>query len=208
MSYIKVCPKCTVEKTVDGFSKKKTGKGGLSWQCKTCDENYQKVYRVLNKQKAAEYKKQYQIVNKEKLNAISKKFAENNKEYTREHKRKYNERRRILRKYKYDNDPFERSVVCFRCGITRAFKSKGWGKQGKSKDILGCDYETAKQYIENRFKEGMSWANYGKFGWHVDHIIPLASAKTLADIKKLCHYTNLQPLWWLENIIKSDKIMA
>ena len=51
----------------------------------------------------------------------------------------------------------------------------------------------------------MSWDNYGK--WHIDHIIPLSSAKTEQDILKLCHYTNLQPLWAKGNIIKSNKII-
>jgi hypothetical protein len=50
----------------------------------------------------------------------------------------------------------------------------------------------------------MSWENYGK--WHVDHVIPLASAKTPEDLIKLCHYTNLQPLWAIENILKRDKL--
>lgn len=54
----------------------------------------------------------------------------------------------------------------------------------------------------------MSWDNHSVFGWHVDHIVPLNSANTEDELYKLCHYTNLQPLWASENISKGDKILA
>ncbi len=74
--------------------------------------------------------------------------------------------------------------------------------------LLGCSVEFLKQHLESQFKEGMSWENYGRSGWWIDHIIPL-SLFDLSDpeqLKRLCHYTNLQPLWRLENIIKSNKL--
>lgn len=51
----------------------------------------------------------------------------------------------------------------------------------------------------------MSWENHGE--WHIDHIIPLSSAKNEEEIYKLNHYTNLQPLWKEENLSKGDKIL-
>jgi hypothetical protein len=51
----------------------------------------------------------------------------------------------------------------------------------------------------------MSWDNYGYYGWHIDHIIPLSSAKTKEEIYKLCHFKNLQPLWWTDNLSKGKK---
>ena len=54
----------------------------------------------------------------------------------------------------------------------------------------------------------MSWDNYGKFGWHIDHIIPLYSAKDIEELKKLFHYSNLQPLWWEDNLKKGSKILT
>ena len=53
----------------------------------------------------------------------------------------------------------------------------------------------------------MTFDNHGLYGWHIDHIIPLYSAKNEEDIIKLCHYTNLQPLWAEENLSKSNKIL-
>jgi len=51
----------------------------------------------------------------------------------------------------------------------------------------------------------MNWENYGK--WHIDHIIPLASAKNKEEMENLFHYSNLQPLWASDNFKKSDKIL-
>ena len=55
--------------------------------------------------------------------------------------------------------------------------------------------------------DGMSWDNYGRDGWHIDHIIPLSSTKIKEEIIKLNHYTNLQPLWATDNLKKGSKIL-
>jgi hypothetical protein len=51
----------------------------------------------------------------------------------------------------------------------------------------------------------MNWNNYGYYGWHIDHIKPLSSAKNEFELIKLFHYTNLQPLWWKDNLSKNGK---
>jgi hypothetical protein len=79
--------------------------------------------------------------------------------------------------------------------------------KGKTIEILGMDINSFKIYIESKFLNGMSWDNYGLNGWHIDHIIPLCSAKTEEEFYKLCHYTNLQPLWAKDNWKKSNKIL-
>jgi hypothetical protein len=49
----------------------------------------------------------------------------------------------------------------------------------------------------------MTWSNMGE--WHIDHIKPLATAKTEKDVYELNHYTNLQPLWAKDNLSKGAK---
>ena len=64
-----------------------------------------------------------------------------------------------------------------------------------------------KKHIETQFKENMTWDNYGIYGWHIDHIVPLCSANNETELLKLFHYTNLQPLWCDENLRKNGKIL-
>lgn len=90
--------------------------------------------------------------------------------------------------------------------INSYMKNVGLRKSTKSFNTVGCSSDFLKTYIENLFIENMSWDNYGVNGWHIDHIIPLSSAKTEGEIIKLCHYTNLQPLWAKDNLQKGDKI--
>ena len=72
-------------------------------------------------------------------------------------------------------------------------------------EMLGCTPEELRDHLQSQFTEGMTLENHGE--WHIDHIIPLASANTEEEIVKLCHYTNLQPLWAEDNLSKSDKII-
>lgn len=65
---------------------------------------------------------------------------------------------------------------------------------------LGCTRSELYAHIERQFRKGMCWSKYRQ--WEVDHIIPLSAAKSAAELVRLCHYTNLQPLWKQENISK------
>lgn len=82
-------------------------------------------------------------------------------------------------------------------------------KSGSAVSELGCSIEQFKAHIESKFQEGMSWNNWSRDGWHVDHIIPLDNfdLSKIEELKKACHYTNLQPLWYRENSIKSNKVL-
>jgi len=86
---------------------------------------------------------------------------------------------------------------------------KGKVKAGKTKELLGCSIEEFRAHLESKFHEGMSWDNYGQFGWHIDHIRPCSSfdLSDAAQQRACFHYTNLQPLWWLENIKKGATIV-
>jgi len=77
---------------------------------------------------------------------------------------------------------------------------------------VGCTYLEVKNHLESKFEPWMSWENYGKYngelnyGWDIDHIIPLSSAKTEEELLKLFHYSNLQPLCSYTNrYVKKNK---
>jgi hypothetical protein len=72
---------------------------------------------------------------------------------------------------------------------------------------MGCTASELKAYLESKWLPGMTWENYGFYGWHVDHIIPLSSfdLRNKEQYAAACHYTNLQPLWALDNLRKGSK---
>ena len=76
-------------------------------------------------------------------------------------------------------------------------------------ELVGCSMDQLKEHLERQFTEGMTWDNYGFYGWHIDHIIPCVSFD-LTDIeqqKKCFHYTNLQPLWAKDNLSKGSRVV-
>jgi hypothetical protein len=91
--------------------------------------------------------------------------------------------------------------------IVRSLKAKNSNINYLFVENLGCSISEAKQYLESLFLEGMSWNNHGLRGWHIDHIIPCHSFDlTNPEERKKCfHYTNLQPLWALDNMKKGNK---
>ena len=110
------------------------------------------------------------------------------------------------RAHRYQNDIQFKIQMRLRCRIVDAISDNQ--KAGSAVSDLGCSIPELKQHLESKFTEGMTWDNWGLFGWHIDHIIPLASFD-LTDREQFlnaCHYTNLQPLWAKDNIQKSDKV--
>lgn len=81
-------------------------------------------------------------------------------------------------------------------------------KAGRTLELIGCTIEQLRHHLESKFQTGMSWTNYGVRGWHIDHQRPLASFNiSNPDEQKVAfHYTNLQPLWAVENIRKNSRL--
>ncbi len=72
---------------------------------------------------------------------------------------------------------------------------------------LGCTAAELKTDLESKFLDGMSWDNWGRAGWHIDHIKPLNNFDLTNpdEFNAACHYTNLQPLWAIDNLRKGSK---
>jgi hypothetical protein len=86
--------------------------------------------------------------------------------------------------------------------IKNSLTKQGFTKKSKTYEILGVSYEGFKVYIESKFTDNMCWENYGE--WHLDHLIPVSSAKSEKDLILLNYFTNFQPLWAIDNLRKSD----
>ena len=91
-----------------------------------------------------------------------------------------------------------------RTRLYQAIIRGGFTKKSETLRCLGCAWPDLKSHLEAKFQPGMTWENYGE--WHIDHIIPLASAATADELHRLCHFSNLQPLWAQDNRAKSDSI--
>ena len=185
----KKCSKCQTEKELSEFYKNKAKSDGFSWWCKTCKNNH-----VTNN---PQYNKKYRQNNREKTREWDNQYRQNNRE-------KYNKYQGEYRKNKWKNDPLWNLSMRVRCRTSTVFKNMGYKKNDNTEKIIGIHWEGLKEHIEKQFTKGMNWDNRSE--WHIDHIIPLASAKTEDELIKLCHYTNLQPLWATDNLRKGKKI--
>ena len=123
----------------------------------------------------------------------------NNKDKEMKHHREYMVNQRKI-------DPLARISHSFRTRLWGALFRKRTKKICGTEELLGCDVLTLKKHLESQFKDGMSWGNYGRKGWHIDHIIPLDQFNLidLEEQKKAFYYTNLQPLWAIDNLIKGN----
>lgn len=89
--------------------------------------------------------------------------------------------------------------------IRTSFRRRGFAKGSKTEEILGCSWPEFRAHIERQFLPGMCWEKMG-LAIHIDHIIPLATADNASDVLRLNHYTNLRPLWALDNMRKGARI--
>jgi Prasinovirus endonuclease VII len=172
--------------------------------CKFCDKKLRKDNKIGTCRKhrpmsdsRKSYMSVYGIENQDSLSSYKKEWAEINKNKLRN---QYYERLRT--------DIDARLSHSLRTRVNLAIKRGSKG--GSAVRDLGCSIEQLKIHLEKQFTSNMTWDNWALDGWHIDHIIPLSSFD-LTDpeqFKIACHYTNLQPLWWRENIVKGGKIIS
>ena len=159
---------------------------------------YSKEWREKNIERAREYDKEYYYKNKKKKNDYFKEWRKKNLKYVNTKKREY------YHNNIHDNIQFKLS---HRLRNRLYFAIRNNQKVGSAVDDLGCTIEELKIHLENQFQEGMTWENWKHDGWHIDHIKPLSKFDLTDPVqfKEAVHYTNLQPLWWNENLKKRDK---
>lgn len=231
----KKCARCNQEKPLWEFGVDKKKTLGVKDYCKECWEPHLEDIKN-NEKKEKEYKEQLREKNR-LLRIEEKKNEKIRKAKEREQYKKENEEKKILlrkikgkeyreknkdrikiRKKEYhlkkiNSDPLYKLKFDIRRRIYHAFRDMHFSKNNNSENILGCSFEEFKLHIEKQFEPWMTWKNHGvytgekKISWHLDHIIPMASAKTIEDVIRLNHYTNFQPLDSYDNqVLKRDKI--
>ena len=182
-------------------------------------QKYMEIYRKINKKKLLKtdrrYKKihrkeiiKYRKLNRQMLNEINRIYYLKNKQKIA----KYGKKWKQLNKEKLNKRYINRLKTDINLKIRKYLQTRIWSalrgihKSVRTMELIGCTIEQLRRHLKKQFKPGMSWSNYGK--WHVDHIIPCASfdLSKSEEQRKCFHYTNLQPLWAEENIIKSDKL--
>lgn len=216
----KVCTKCKEEKSICDFGNRSNSKDGKSSQCKKCHNlrsaeyqknNYeeclerQRIWRSKNPEWVYNRFKKYRKENPEKVKENNLKFYNNNPEKRKQYRENYKNRKNQQKKERRKNDPTFVIVNNIRSRIYKYLNKLEITKRNKTFDIVGCTPQELKEHLEKQFIDGMAWENRSE--WHIDHIIPLSSAKTEDELYELCHYTNLQPLWAEDNLKKSNKIV-
>ena len=213
MENTKKCPKCGRELPLDQFYKVrfKSGNAGYSSWCRCCSREATARWARNNSEKVRVAAIRWKKNNPEKVKIIKARSEKNNLTAKRkggarwrqnhpEYKAAYLRKRRI-------NKPGFKMMENIRRAMNLALKNNT--KVGHTTELLGCSIEELRDYLERLFLPGMTWGNYGKDGWHIDHIIPLSyfDMSNPEQQKRAWHYTNLQPLWAKDNIRKSNKII-
>jgi len=178
----KQCKKCKQYKSLDDFHQSRKFKDGRQYTCKQCKSEICQAHYIKNKEHCIQTTGNYYHNNKEK-----RVKWENNKLKT---------------------DSLFKLKKMIRHRLRGALRRISLKKDSSSavKD-LGCTIIELKQYLEAKFQPGMTWQNHTFYGWHIDHIIPMSSAASEEELRKLCHYTNLQPLWAKDNISKGNRLV-
>jgi hypothetical protein len=128
-------------------------------------------------------------------------YGKMDKEKRREYQRKYSAR-------KNSEDIHYRLMCLFRKRIGIAIKNAYGKKAHKTIELIGCPIGVCRKHLEKQFTNGMSWKNYGLYGWHIDHIIPLHEFDLTKpdEQKKAFYYKNLQPLFCKDNLVKNKRL--
>ena len=212
MNY-KICTKCREElpATDEFFYKRSSGKFGLHAHCKKCFSRRCKRYYRVNEEHIKAQVKKYRATpaGKESKRKCAKKYKRSdvgkaaNKRWKKSEKGRISARKSAIKIY-YKNQ------------LTSVISSHLYQSLKENKghrhcfDLLPYTLKELKAHIENLWLTGMTWGNYGRGGWHLDHVKPKAAfdKDKLQDINskefiECWAIENLQPLWQQDNLSKA-----
>ena len=127
-------------------------------------------------------------------------------QYRKDNRRKIQDNMNKYEKKRTKEYPLFKLTKTLRSRLGNAIKRKNATKRKSTLELTGCELSFLKGYLESRFEESMTWENHGE--WHIDNI-KQCSSFNLVDIeeqKRCFHYSNLQPLWKIDNLTKGNKV--
>ena len=213
----RICKKCGVEKRLDEFNSRyneKYKKRYYRYECKDCQKEYLKnnARKYYSSEHGKQKRQEYLQKNREE---ILEKNRKRTALYRETHKEEIHRKNKIYRLKnkdkinKYFNDRYKSDYEYkFKCNIRTmmgmSFRRKGKTKSKHLEEILGCDIEYLIKHLIKTYEQNYNekWQEEYLSEVHIDHIKPLKYAKTVEDIEKLCHYTNLQLLKAKDNLKK------
>ena len=208
---LKKCDTCLIvyPKNAKFFYKDKSLKSGFRGKCKKCTSEYTTKRNGLPHVKIENQKRLKEYRATEHAKVMRRIYRDKNRKSFRKSQRteRYKKSQRERKRKRRAEDPVFRLAENLRNAVSKCIRLKGLKKNERFNQYLGCTPIELKAHLESLFQPGMTWDSYG-YGfdkWNIDHRIPLASASDIEDLYKLSHYTNLQPMWQPENMIKSDK---
>jgi len=172
--------------------------------CRVCEKDYPLEFFHKNHNK---YRKDCKLCRNIYNQNWRKRNLEKSQAYHKEHKKKWRLKNKEKIKLYWDNklkNDIQYKLLHYLRGRLRVALKNNY-KTGSAVKDLGCSILEFKQYLETKFQSGMTWENQGQ--WHIDHIKPLSSfnLNERDQLLQACHYTNLQPLWAIDNVRKSNR---
>ena len=202
---LRVCYICKEEKDLELFSLRNSNSQVRMSRCKVCSNLRRRETRKHKMLHDEEFRKQRLKVRKQQGERFRKSKPKETKVISQEEIERRKKLRKEKRKERLQTDSMYKLKIRLRKSIRESFRRRGKRKDGhRTHSILGAEIHVVYEHFESLFVDGMSWENMGE--WHIDHIIPLSTAITEEDVIRLCHYTNLQPLWAEDNLKKSNKL--
>lgn len=175
-----------------------------------------RAYYAANREKLKKKSQEWRDRNPERVKAQRREYHASHPEYCREwyakNKTARNKWHNAYQRRRQQENPqlaiYAKIIRRTNDALRKHLSGRRVTSRSRIVQLLGCEWAVFMAHIEAQFLPGMTWENHGLTGWHFDHIMPL-SAFDLTDeeqLKKGCHYTNVQPLWAADNIRKGGRV--
>lgn len=198
MEPTKICSECAAEKPLSDFYFRKDSQKHRN-VCTACHGLGCKLRHKQNIERDNELSRLWRLQNPERAAQLARRWYAENKEC--------HAATRTARKKK-GGVTIEKERLANNLRTRCIHALKGAYKVATTMKLLGCSVDFLREHLEKQFLPGMSWENYGRAGWHMDHIKPCDSFSDLSDPaqqRECFHFSNLQPLWAIDNIKKGNK---